>query len=728
MSLQRIASRCSVFLAAAVCAFFTDIAWSQSETRELESSPRFIFECEDSAVCAQSTADGEKAALATLEAVRDWFDSMGYRQTHMPTPLGKPKGVTRLTMSARCSKPKPEDEKQLVGTADTALACVRYEARYGMPREFRIPVSLMAGNSALRDETLAHESAHTLVSGNVAESRFRWINEAVAEAIGLQWMTKQGRPFPQVHPNFEMDLDLPFHEGNQEGYEKAPYFDFLANRRGGPVQESFDYLKDFFDNWPDHQRSVSLHPMAMLYEPTWIREDLKFPKVFPEFVARYNNPTEEIEKGVRRFYESVEEIDLPAIQVGTPFSHRPAIAEAKSFAAAPVILSVKDIQADQDIKEVDRLAAVTHEIVGAPAIDHLSLVFEHEATTNKRHAHLTLLDPGYFKDTGFLRITNAGDTPAATQDQKPELALRIDPVSFVIPTCIREGEPTTFRMMGASASEIRNFRLEASAGRFDGLIYHPPKAGQKVDFRVVIESPITRASRGIAPVRRPEIKVDLGTQTISDDSCYIRFTLDVPGKPRVVATQDIGRQFTEYMMPNGSSVYARAGAIRAKSNGQWSEELTTEFLGQVLDNILPMLGGSSGQFGSLLGNMLGSNSNPVLGMMLNQIPLGGLGEMLRGAGVEGGIFGLYAGLPTVISTIFGQETVPGLLGDERMKPTVVACPDGSGECEQYAGMAQNHAVTTIYNTQGAVVFLGLDQQRLAFEYGIPTEDIPPSWD
>lgn len=39
MSLQRIASRCSVFLAGAVCASFTGIAWSQSETRELESSP-----------------------------------------------------------------------------------------------------------------------------------------------------------------------------------------------------------------------------------------------------------------------------------------------------------------------------------------------------------------------------------------------------------------------------------------------------------------------------------------------------------------------------------------------------------------------------------------------------------------------------------------------------------------------------------------------------------------
>lgn len=530
-------------------------------------------------------------------------------------------------MRGQCSRPKPEDEKQLVGTRDTALACVRYEARDGRPREFRIPVSLLAGNPTLRDETLAHESAHTLVIGNVSASRFRWINEAVAEGVGLQWMTKQGRPFPEIHPNFEMDLDLPF---------------------------------------------------QMLYEPTWIREDLKFPKVFPAFVARYNNPTEEIEAGVGRFYEAVEEIGLTTIQVGTPFSEKPAIAQAKSFSARPVILKVGSIQAEQDVKKVDRLAAVTHEIVSAPAIDHLSLVFEHEATTNRRHSHLALLDPGYFKDTGFLRITNAGDTIAVTRDQKPELELRIDPVSFPIPSCIRD--------------------------------------------------PITRASRGIAPVRRPEIKVDLGTQTISDDSCYIRFSLDGSGNPRVVATQDIGRGFTEYTMPDGASLYARAGAIRANVEGKWSEELTTEFFGQMLDKILPMLGGSSRQFGGLLGNMLGSSGNPVLGIMLNQIPLGGLGEMLRGTGVEGGIFGLYAGLPTIIATIFRQETVAGLLGDERMRPTVVACPDGSGECEQYAGMAQNYAITTIYNTQGALLFLGLDQQELAFEYGIPTEDIPPSWD
>src|SRR5690606_34963210 len=153
-------------------------------------------------------------------------------------------------------------------------------ARDGRPREFRIPVSLLAGNPTLRDETLAHESAHTLVIGNVSASRFRWINEAVAEGVGLQWMTKQGRPFPEIHPNFEMDLDLPF---------------------------------------------------QMLYEPTWIREDLKFPKVFPAFVARYNNPTEEIEAGVGRFSEAVEEIGLTTIQVGTPFSEKPAIAQAKSF-------------------------------------------------------------------------------------------------------------------------------------------------------------------------------------------------------------------------------------------------------------------------------------------------------------------------------------------------------------------------------------------------------------
>lgn len=721
-------SKFSVLLAGAVFALCTGAAWSQAPTRELESSPRFVFECEEEAACARSTAEAEQAGLATLEAVRDWFDSMGYRETRMPVPFNQHKGVTRLTLTERCSKPKPEDEKELVGSADTALACVRYERRYGRPLEFRIPVSLLSEAPVLRDETLAHESAHTLVQGNVEQSRFRWLNEAVAEAIGMQWLTRRGRPFPQAHPLFEMDLDLPFHEGTQEGYEKAPYFDFLARRRGGPAQEPFDYLGQFFDHWPDEQQSVSLHPMAMLYEPQWIREDLKFPKAFPEFVARYNNPTEEIDKGVGRFYDAVDTIELPTIRVGTSYSDKPEVAETKAFAAGPVILRVKGIDADQAVKRVDRLAGVTHEIIGAPALDDLSLVFEHEVASNRRHSYLTLLDPGYFKDTGFLRITNAGDTPTATQDQKPELELRIDPVAFVIPTCIRQGEPTTFRMTGASASEIRNFRLKASAGSFEGLTYHPPEATREVEFRVVIESPITRASSGIAPTRQPDIEVVLGTRKISDESCYIRLILDVPGKPRVVATQDLGRGFTEYTMPNGSSLYARPASIRAKSQGRWSEELSTEFLGQMLDRILPMMGGSSGQFGNLLGNLFGANSNPILGMMLNDIPLGNLGEVLRDPNTQGGIFGLYAGLPLTVVTIFGKETVPGLLGDERMRPGLVACPGGSGECEQYAGMAQNHALTATYNTQGDLVFLGLDGQDLAFEYGVPTDDIPPSWD
>lgn len=477
----------------------------------------------------------------------------------------------------------------------------------------------------------------------------------------------------------------------------------------GSGGEPFNSLSVFFKNWPNNS---STHAIQLLYDPKYVKESYKFSKLFPEFIAEYNNKDEEISVFVfddgkgnpteqfsiekrKRYYENISELPHPiTLQVGNSSAQRIGFS-VEPFAARSAIAEV-NVSAGPSIKDADRLAVVRHEISRASRINDTSLIFEHELTSNRRHSYLALLDSS-FKDTGFIRITNAGDDFRQTAQQRVEIELNIDPVSFEIPPCIKSGNPANFKLNGASAADVSNFRLEASAGRFDGLTYHPPSSEQEVTFHVVIESPITRATSGIAPVKRPDRKVELGKQNIRKNLCSIKMSINNSKNESAIAIQDFDREFTEFKADKNSFLYVRRDEMIAKTKGKWSPPL----------------------------------SGPMVSMIFNQMPMGS--GALRGllANVPGGrgtsVMGFFSTIPAMTTETFTREMIVRMLGDEQMKPTLVTCPDGAGECEQYSGRSQNHSVTAIYNTQNQLVGLQIDRERMTFEYNVPTEDIPPGW-
>jgi hypothetical protein len=94
----------------------------------------------------------------------------------------------------------------------------------------------------------------------------------------------------------------------------------------------------------------------------------------------------------------------------------------------------------------------------------------------------------------------------------------------------------------------------------------------------------------------------------------------------------------------------------------------------------------------------------------------------------GGFFGHMATTPATVTETFKRETVATLLGDPNMRASLVACPEGSGQCEKFAGTSQGHALSATYNTQGQLIALRMDEANMTFEYNAKTDDIPPSWD
>ena len=563
MSQSRISFKQGLLAMSALCAFSATAAWPQQAARTPESSANFKFECDNAGVCAQSSSQREKLALEELEAVKAWFKTMGYPESRLPPGKNFPQGKIITIIGAKG------------GCPDDALACVREDLFEGIPGEpayFRVRANTLNGDLDTLRGALAHEYMHSLI---IIDSRFKWMNEALGDAVEFRWMAKKhGHPFPEVHPGYVMDLDKPFSRGSAGGYEKAPYFGFLASKIGGKG-EPFKNLAPIFNNWTPKTESDS-YRMGGLYDSNFVPEHAKFSKIFPEFIAKYNNIEETItyeneagvvEKTIKRYYNKIDNKDLGPIEVGKKYSENVKVT-VNEFSAMPVTLSPSHItfgRRDGQLKAVDLLAVVNHEISKAPDIDQLSLIFEHKATPDRRHSYLTLLEPSYFfgergaNDTGLLRVVNAGKNPSDTRKQEGvEIDLNIDSVAIGIPQCITIGKQSLFKLTGANASEVTNFRLEASAGRFgsgnDRLVYHPPASPQEVTFHLVIESPITRATIGIAPVSRGEKKIELGKQNIGKNLCSIRMNIYNSKNQYGSLTQDFDRQFTEMKADKNSAL------------------------------------------------------------------------------------------------------------------------------------------------------------------------------
>ena len=687
--------------AAALC---KSASVAQNAQRTPEKSEHFKIAYEDPITSKDISREQELAILTSIEEVRTWFKSMGYPETRLPAFVSPPPQIT-ITDKWGCTEPKNRQK----GVAN-ALACATYDPRSGRPKELRVPTTALTLKPDILQETLAHEFAHTHVIGNSETSKLTWMNEAVAEAVGWEWLSKRdGRAFPKVHPTHEMDLDYPFYEGSQKGYEKAPYIGFLLTQIGAPLPDRLGHLSALFEKWPAEGPSQTMHPMQLLYGDYTndlgevvrvLDSSVSFPKIFPKFIAQYNNIFEKLsgvdEKGnpeiVGRYYNAIKAIPSQTITVGSEL-FAPFKLTVHPFAAEGAMLSPKTIKASPSTKDTDRLAIVTIKVEGADVnVGDISLVHEHVVADNRERSYLTYLDSGYLQDFGFVRVTNAGASPAATQEQVVDLSLRVSPVAFALPSCITTKGTTSFPSLGP----VSNYRYQASAGRFDGATYQPPSSPQTVKFSLVLESPITRATSGIAPVKRADKIIDLGDAQISNSACSVRMYIqERKENTTTVATQDTERGFTEYRSPDGQYLYARRDQIIAKTRRGWSDPIPASMFAGMWRN-LPMRG------------------------------LEWLEPVFKSA-PGGSILAHFSSTPTWALERFDRAEVSKLVDGSQFRKSAVPCPEGTGQCEQLSGVTQGRNMKAIYNLGGQLVWLEFDEVKLTFEYGVSTDDIPPGW-
>lgn len=210
---QRGFTKRALLAASALCAFSATAAWPQQAGRTPESSANFKFECQNDEVCAQSNPEREKMALAELEAVKEWFKTMGYPESLLPDRPDFSQGkVINITDGSDCETP--------------GAPCIRYDLISSRPRKFNVPLGVMNGEIDNFLGSIVHEYTHTLLTSREERDKnyeIKWLNEAIADAVEMRWTSKKnGAPFPKVHPKYQMDLDETFYNGLEGGYEKSP--------------------------------------------------------------------------------------------------------------------------------------------------------------------------------------------------------------------------------------------------------------------------------------------------------------------------------------------------------------------------------------------------------------------------------------------------------------------------------------------------------------------------
>ena len=442
--------------------------------------------CASSADTHEQTREEAETIGETLLEIREWFDETGL----LPSTLHL----------------RGDYERQVwlhEGYVDgTTRAQIRGGKRVSGAR---MQVGSVIFEDAMGRSDLAHEWYHTASAAGPdrrwrAEEEVDKLEEAIAEAVGLAFAFPDSNLIDAQEP---LDLHKPFLDSPNPGYEKAPYLLFVGNKLD--ATHNIAHVRPIMDRLADDGH----HGMSYLYHPSF--GSAMFDRAFPEFVARMNQPEGD------RYYGEVPSETWNAGVYGS-FNTFSSDIEIPPNAATPLLIDTIEVS-NLPVEPHERLAVaeVAIDNASAPVGTHLNLVYEHQVITDGTYRWLMPLEET--NEGPFLRATNAGPEPAATQKREGTFEGSLSAMNFELPACMESGETRMIRASGASLDGVSNFELNTSAGSMDGLAFTAPEAPGEVDVTLTISSTITRGPT-ITPMQRPGVEVRLGTiQVVEEDGC-----------------------------------------------------------------------------------------------------------------------------------------------------------------------------------------------------------------
>lgn len=659
-----------------------------AEPEILHTSDNFAVVCTDDAACgaakgARFTKLGEKLATQ-MESGVSWLQDLGFPDADDSSleTISNDSGTRVLRLQV--------DEQGQEPACGGAIACLRNE-------EFRSTSMILPLNEADSIEndsiTLMHEFTHALQPVTDPQ-KLLWINEAVAETVGRGYAEANGVPPTAYPPYYNSTLDQPFYDIADAGYGNWLYLYAVGRQIGSEGNVAYlantKILAASLNQDLDTGDAAS--GMKLFYDSD-IVQGATFDKVFPEYVARFNNIDEgAYEESTYHYYDKIqfETFTIPTTveETSTELSGK-----VMTYAAAPILVKL-DVTPETGVEPKDTLMMVTIKFpddadYAADTESGLSLVVEHDVS-DLPGIQMAMIDGSNAPDElGFLRVVNAPRQYAGKSESAIfVMELVAKPVSLAPQSCASVGQPFELTPEGFSQSDAKNWTLKTDNGTVDGLTVTPSHAGP-MKLTLEIESLVTRPDEGISRATPEKTVVDLGSFDVMPSGCMVR----MHAGDAVITYTYVG-EYTEFRAPSGEAVYFNATNLAAW-DGQW-QDIPAQMKGMVLGRMKQNTAALRFEF---------PDAHDEEGDFAHQMPY---------------IFAQRFSWPRI-------KHIPGDDGKPlRRKPA--SCPAGYGrDCTKVTFVAEGHSVPILYDAIGRPVTVGFGSVVARFEYGDFDIRRPPGW-
>jgi len=663
-------------------------AHSQSPAFEpLAAGDNFEVQCTDPTVCGANVDPKFRALgqdlVSKMEAGKAWVENLGF-PTIVESALepGQKVGTRRLRLQADALNTEPR--------------CINAEACHitNFNNSTRIILPLDANNDYNADpDTLVHEYVHSIQPIKNTQN-MDWVHESVAAAIGNSYGQSLGASAGIYPPDYYITLDRPFYEIADPGYGNAPYLLEVGKRRGSA--ERVDYLTNskIFKvlNNLDIDLSKAFSGMQLFYDNEIVGNQT-FDKVFPEYVARFNNIEENAESyndvnldSLYLYYKNLQREGVDVPNTGRT-SNSNFAGSVQTYSAKPILLSL-DITSNPAISAQDSLMMARIKFPDENP-DGLTLVVEHKIS-DRPGLQMAMIDgQNPPDDLGFIRVVNAPKSfsgEAVAVDF--ELSVEVRPIAINLPSCAQVGKPFTLMPVGFSENDASNWKLTTSNGTVMGLTATPANVGN-MDLKLEIDSLVTRGSTGISPVKPTSSTVDIGSVTVQAQDCMVRMIMDT-----AVLTYNSDGEYTEFASPAAEAMYIGDQGIILWDGSQWR-------------------------------NMPANMTAMIVSRMIESTAL--LQFEFPGEHENEGI--VMPRLPSIFSQRFSWSRLQRIRdADGNPIPRQKAlCPDGGTGCTTFTFQAEGRDVPVLFDSSGKPVTVGFGGATAVFEYGTFQVRRPPGW-
>ncbi|WP_274423714.1 hypothetical protein [Chelativorans sp. YIM 93263] len=490
--------------------FLSSFSSAQGEPQPITDSENFRLYCNDGNGCGTEDDPALMATLddllAKLEDARAWLSDLGFPvfESHLESG-NEDIGLLRLD-------PSPPNQNR----CPNAVACHVLQPGYYS----RMFVPLHRAEDIAQDpSTLAHEYLHT-IQPERDPGELKWFNEAVATAVGTAFGRRHGFAAGVFPPDYFMSLDRPFYDAVDAGYGNWAYLLGVGQALGSEdwvaylAQPGILNAAEIFAGQPASAGMIPLYDDGLVGSET-------FDKVFPKFVATFNNvgKSSAPHDSAYHYYTDIDRHTVEILSTDQAYSEV-FKGTSPTYAVAPMLMQL-ELTPQPDARARDTLMMAELEVMKGEPLDDLTLVTEHKRADERLSEKLMLNGSNAPDELGFVRVVNA---PSQAQgDAKPnEFELRVSarPIEFGPPICFQAGEPSTFDTNGFDPDEGTNWRLTTDNGTVNGVTITPAGAGE-MNVHLEIDSPITRADTGLAPVEPATTKVKLGRFDVMDEDCIL---------------------------------------------------------------------------------------------------------------------------------------------------------------------------------------------------------------